>query len=54
MGQVKGSLNAALNHYEDARRTFDGKGGILSQVKKLEDLGAKSGRQLPEIEFEED
>ena len=54
MGQVKGSLNAALNHYEDARRTFDGKGGILSQVKKLEDLGAKSSKQLPEIDFEEE
>ena len=54
MGQVKGSLNAALNHYEDARRTFDGKGGILSQVKKLEELGAKSSKQLPEIEFEEE
>ena len=54
MGQVKGSLNAALNHYEDARRTFDGKGGILSQVKKLEELGAKSSKQLPEIDFEEE
>ncbi|MBO7605494.1 MAG: hypothetical protein J6S61_03410 [Elusimicrobiaceae bacterium] len=30
-----------------------GKGGILSQVKKLENLGAKSGKKLPEIDFEE-
>ncbi len=50
---MKGSIDAALNHYEEARKSLEGQGGLVSQVKKLEDLGAKSGRQLPEIEFEE-
>lgn len=50
---IKDSLNAAVNHYEEAKKTFDGQGGLVSQVRKLEELGAKSGKKLPEIDFEE-
>ncbi len=51
---MKGSIDAALNHYEEARKSLEGQGGLVSQVKKLEDLGAKSGRQLPEIDYQEE
>ena len=50
---MKGSIDAALNHYEEARKSLEGQGGLVSQVKKLEDLGAKSSKQLPEIDYEE-
>lgn len=50
---MKGSIDAALNHYEEARKSLEGQGGLVSQVKKLEDLGAKSSKQLPEIDFED-
>lgn len=51
---MKGSFDAAMNHYEEARKSLEGQGGLVSQVKKLEDLGAKSGRQLPELDHEEE
>ena len=48
---IKDSLNAAVNHYEEAKKTFDGQGGLVSQVRKLEELGAKSEKQLPKIDY---
>ena len=51
MKQLKKSLNGAMTHYEEANGAFEGSGGILTQVKELERYGAKSAKQLPEIDF---
>lgn len=56
MQKIGSALNTSQRAYSDALTKLQGKQGIVYYAKHLEDLGAKSGKQLPiesEIDFEE-
>lgn len=38
----------AQNSFEDAFKKIEGRGGLFSQVQKLQDLGAKTKKQIPQ------
>lgn len=50
LDRVKSSIDRLHNDYEEARRAFDGRQGILAAAKSMERLGAKTSQQrlLPE------
>lgn len=50
LDRVNSSIDRLHNDYEEARRAFDGRQGILAAAKSMERLGAKTSQQrlLPE------
>ncbi len=48
LNRVKNALNTADKAYDAAMISLDGRGGIFSKIRKLEDMGAASEKEIDE------